>query len=110
MLRQVSPERARKRTAHKRLAYRGKDRAELIARLTAEQGGVCACCDSRGTMRGDGSFGLVLDHDHKTGAPRAMLCCRCNAALGLARENPETLRTLAEYAEMFAVKREGDTP
>lgn len=32
--------------------------------------------------------GAVVDHDHKTGKVRGILCNRCNKAIGLLRDNP----------------------
>lgn len=94
-----------KRRRHAKSAYRKKDKAEVIARLTAEQDGKCAVCGSLGSALGDGSTGLVLDHDHNTGEPRAMLCTSCNAALGLMRERPELVMCLARYAERWCATR-----
>lgn len=42
---------------------------------------------------------LAVDHDHKTGAIRGILCKRCNLALGLLRDDPSFIRKLAEYIE-----------
>ena len=44
--------------------------------MLAEQGGVCAICGSPPKSRR-----LHVDHDHKTGAVRGLLCFRCNRAL-----------------------------
>jgi hypothetical protein len=40
---------------------------------------------------------LVVDHDHKAGSIRGMLCNRCNKGLGLFRDSPELL----EYARIY---------
>lgn len=50
----------------------GIDAAEY-ARLLALQGGKCAICRSRPRSKR-----LAVDHDHKTGAVRGLLCSRCN--------------------------------
>jgi hypothetical protein len=42
---------------------------------------------------------LHIDHDHKTGLFRGMLCHACNVALGQVSDNPHTLRRLADYVE-----------
>lgn len=59
--------------------------------LIASYTGQCEIC-------GDGGK-LCLDHDHTTGRFRGWLCSWCNSALGHARDNPDTLRKLAEYLE-----------
>lgn len=41
---------------------------------------------------------LCRDHDHKTGAPRGLLCVKCNRALP-AWVTPQWLRRAAEYIE-----------
>lgn len=40
-----------------------------------------------------------VDHDHETGKVRALLCHQCNKSLGLANDNPDKLRSMAEYLE-----------
>jgi len=40
-----------------------------------------------------------IDHDHRTGAPRGLLCSACNAVLGLAKDSAATLRRLATYLD-----------
>lgn len=51
-------------------------------RLLEEQGGLCAIC--RGPS---GRRALGVDHDHSTGAVRALLCSTCNSGLGGFRDN-----------------------
>ena len=62
-------------------------------RLLKKQKGVCAIC--KGPPNRQGSY--TVDHDHKTDALRGLLCHRCNAALGLLREDPVVLKTAAAY-------------
>lgn len=97
-----TPKQREKRRRYERTKYRGKDKAQVIARLTAEQGGRCKVCGHEGTELGDGKRGLVLDHCHETGRPRAMLCTRCNAALGQMRESPDLIAALWRYALVWA--------
>jgi hypothetical protein len=42
---------------------------------------------------------VVFDHCHRTNMFRGWLCDRCNLVLGLAKDNPELLRTLAAHLE-----------
>ena len=42
---------------------------------------------------------ICMDHCHKKIIFRGWLCNSCNAALGFAKDNPATLRALAEYLE-----------
>jgi hypothetical protein len=46
------------------------------ARMLAAQGGGCAICGATPKTRR-----LHVDHDHKTGTVRGLLCHRCNRAL-----------------------------
>jgi hypothetical protein len=69
--------------------------------MEAEQGGVCAIC-SRPETRPDRSGNpqrLSVDHCHETGQVRGLLCHSCNITLGVARDDPEHLRAMADYVE-----------
>lgn len=50
--------------------------------ILASQHGLCAICDEAPVSRQ-----LAVDHDHKTGKVRGLLCGRCNTMLGMAGEN-----------------------
>lgn len=58
-----------------------------------EQNGVCAIC---GGLCKSGKR-LAVDHDHKTGQIRELLCGNCNGGLGKFQDNPELLEKAAEY-------------
>lgn len=60
------------------------------------QSGKCSVC---GELFSDKEQKLVVDHCHKTGRVRGLLCSRCNVALGFARDCPHVLRSLADYIE-----------
>jgi hypothetical protein len=58
---------------------------------------VCEVCGDYPSMNGGSSDRLHVDHCHKTGVIRGVLCLRCNTAIGLARDDSNILRKLAEY-------------
>jgi hypothetical protein len=68
---------------------------DMVEQTAVEQDGRCMICRQL-----PGKRGLVPDHVHATPPqPRALLCDRCNAAIGLLRESPEICRAAAEYIE-----------
>ena len=44
-----------------------------------------------------GAISLHVDHDHRTGRIRGILCFRCNNAIGDLEDDPELLTRGAEY-------------
>ena len=74
--------------------------------ILREQGGSCAACE---TSEWRGKHGSpVIDHDHKTGAVRGILCNRCNAAAGMLLDNPETVLKLAVYLRRVSKKEKNE--
>lgn len=68
---------------------------EQYEALLAHQDGRCAVCYGKPRKRR-----LAVDHNHKTGEIRGLLCTRCNhKMIGAAHENPVILRRAAEYLE-----------
>lgn len=63
--------------------------------LYAKQNGACGVCGAKYESSGLG--GLVVDHDHATGAVRGLLCQNCNKFLGLALDSTELLQKGIEY-------------
>lgn len=55
-----------------------------------EQQGRCAIC-------GDKTGKLFIDHDHKTGEVRGLLCHFCNSGIGLFRDDPDRLNSAIKY-------------
>jgi hypothetical protein len=40
---------------------------------------------------------ICFDHDHKTGKFRGWICKKCNGALGMIDDNPQTLLLMVNY-------------
>ena len=81
---------AEPRRKPKRAKQLGIDDAEY-ERLLEAQGGHCALCPSTPKTRR-----LHVDHDHKTGTVRGLLCHRCNRGLP-TWVTPEWLYAAAAY-------------
>jgi uncharacterized protein YbaR (Trm112 family) len=58
-----------------------------------KQNGVCAICGYECQTKKS----LSVDHDHKTGKVRGLLCNRCNRALGMFRDDVNTVRYALNY-------------
>lgn len=63
--------------------------------LLESQNQVCGIC---GGVNSDGRR-LFIDHDHKTGKVRGLLCHQCNIMLGHAKDNLSVLRSAVGYLE-----------
>lgn len=71
------------------------------AEMLDAQGGVCAICGEpettkhkKGTVRQ-----LSVDHNHKTGKVRGLLCHNCNCGIGRLKDDIEKLRKAIAYLE-----------
>lgn len=71
--------------------------------LKVEQNFKCAVCKRPETV-GDKTSTLHVDHCHKTGIVRNLLCNFCNTVLGKVNDSPELLRNLANYLESHRSK------
>lgn len=61
-------------------------------KLFEEQEGACAICK-------ESDVKLVVDHDHKTGKVRKLLCNRCNHGLGRFKDSIPLMRQAITYLE-----------
>ena len=74
--------------AHPPVWPEGKNRKTMLA----EQDGKCAICH----RREDGCT-FVVDHCHKTGLVRGIICQKCNVMLGMACDTVENLQAGIDY-------------
>ena len=74
--------------------------SEVYQAMFLAQNGVCAACGQPETtldFRTKQVKNLQIDHCHKTGKVKALLCKECNNALGLLHDDPERIRLLLRY-------------
>lgn len=62
-------------------------------RLFNAQNGVCAICKEQDTQK------LAIDHDHKTGDVRGLLCRACNTGIGLLKDDAQLLKSAIDYLQ-----------
>ena len=67
-----------------------------------KQNGLCAICERPETaIRLGKVLPLAVDHCHRTGENRGLLCTACNIGIGSLQDDPELLRKAAEYVEKW---------
>ena len=57
------------------------------------QNGKCLICGKKFTKPSD----ACVDHNHKTGNIRGLLCSKCNLGLGFFKDNPKLTAKATEY-------------
>lgn len=68
---------------------------EQYGDLLESQNGVCAIC---GSVERSGKR-LAVDHGHKSGRIRGLLCGNCNRAIGLLKDDIELLHKAIRHLE-----------
>jgi hypothetical protein len=63
------------------------------------QNNVCAICENKCSTGNN----LAVDHDHKSGQVRGLLCKNCNTSIGLLKENSDTLKKAINYLEIHKI-------
>ena len=86
----------RRRDIYLRSTY-GLDIYEYF-KIYKGQDGRCWICRKK---QKSGSMYLVVDHNHKTGKVRGLLCNGCNSAYGLLGEKRNNIMRLLKYHDLF---------
>jgi len=60
----------------------------------------CAICGTFNTGK-KGTWNLCVDHDHKTGKIRALLCNKCNRGIGLLQDSIPLLKKAIKYLKKY---------
>lgn len=70
--------------------------------MQKRQGNVCAICKQQETSihQSGNTRELAVDHCHKTGKIRALLCGKCNLGIGFFDDKPELVREVIKYLEL----------
>ena len=63
-----------------------------------EQNYSCAICDIH---KDDYSKEFSVDHCHKTGKVRSLLCTQCNSGIGFFRENITVMKKAIQYIKKY---------
>lgn len=64
--------------------------------MLASQNGCCAICFGTDIRR------LAVDHDHRTGMVRQLLCSKCNLAIGYLNDDIRLAESLCAYIRRHA--------
>jgi hypothetical protein len=67
--------------------------------MVLAQDGKCKICLSTDSHRTNTKYNLFVDHCHKTGKIRGLLCHHCNAALGHMRDSKDVLERAIRYLD-----------
>jgi hypothetical protein len=71
--------------------------------LLERQSGRCAICGTTEPGRGQHPRSFSVDHNHRTGRVRGLLCHLCNTGIGALDDDPVRLRLAANYLEAAGV-------
>lgn len=74
---------------------------EQYQKMNELQLGGCAICKQPCKTGRD----LTVDHDHKTGEVRNLLCARCNTVLGFVNDDEELLFNLMDYLKKHSPEK-----
>jgi Recombination endonuclease VII len=67
--------------------------------MLAAQENKCYLCSIEMQEGGKYYNRVCIDHNHKTGKVRALLCFKCNVGLAMFNENPEVLIKASQYIQ-----------
>jgi len=99
----ILPSRFKAKSQRQQRAKKFKLPTEAYEELLLKQGGHCAICKNVPTE----DRRLAIDHCHKSGIVRGLLCSRCNIGLGYFLDDPIRLKSAIEYLEKSPTPPEG---
>lgn len=102
MWKTLNPERSQRSQRGRNLKCKYGISLEDYEALLLKQGGKCVICktDENKALYGiNKSLNFAVDHCHKTGRIRGLLCNTCNRALGLFKDDKHLLRCALDYLQ-----------
>lgn len=66
-------------------------------KMFEQQKGLCKICGKNYNNKSQKNF--HIDHCHKTGVVRGLLCNKCNQGIGLLNDNPKLLKKAIDYLQ-----------
>lgn len=96
-------EKNRERVLHSKRRQSFGITAKEFNEMLLRQNGLCAICKQPETSKinrgknGSKTNSLSVDHDHRTGAIRGLLCGRCNRGVGFFKDDIKILYSAAKY-------------
>ena len=94
--RTANPERYQEGQVRQAAKIRGLDPDMIIGHLR-EHSGLCDICGGRADSGDQRNSRLCIDHDHRTGEFRGLLCSSCNIGIGKFRDDVAILKAAMEY-------------
>lgn len=94
----LSPDEYKRKNREAWRRWRYKISTQQYEEMFRKQNGSCAICGYQYT---DGRI-LQIDHDHKTGEVRGLLCKKCNTYIGMIKENIEIIDRMKNYLNRVA--------
>lgn len=93
-----NPEQKKRNDRNSKLKFKYGITSADYEKMLLRQGGVCAICRKKFINN------LHVDHNHKTGLVRGLLCLRCNGKLAwlealLSQEEESWIKTATRYLE-----------
>lgn len=88
-----NPDKVREYARRSNLKKKGINK-EIYEKMAIQQEWKCLIC---GITERECKKKLSVDHNHKTGKVRGLICNRCNLALGNTKDNPLILIKCAKY-------------
>lgn len=79
----------------------GLSQEDYLSKIN-DQKNLCAICKTKNVGKV-----LCVDHDHKTGKVRGLLCTNCNVGLGNLKDNIQILQSAIEYLQNYSTAESG---